>query len=117
MPLPWMDAVHRRLSLGPLPAGPVVEYLARSLSGFYATHGALLWFVSLDVRRYRPWIEFLGWIMLAGGAAVLVLDATAGMPAFWTALEGPAVSLQGLAVTILARRTRRPPQAASPRTS
>ena len=43
LPVAWMDAVHDRgLGLGPLPRGPVVEYMARSLSVLYAGHGALV---------------------------------------------------------------------------
>ena len=41
MPVPWMAATHRWLGLGEMPTGPVVEYLARSLSAFYALVGAL----------------------------------------------------------------------------
>ena len=36
MPLSWMAATHRWLGLGEMPTGPVVEYLARSVSAFYA---------------------------------------------------------------------------------
>ena len=32
MPVSWMAATHRWLGLGEMPAGPVVEYLARSVS-------------------------------------------------------------------------------------
>ena len=41
MPMSWMVATHRWLGLGEMPTGPVVEYLARSLSAFYAIMGAL----------------------------------------------------------------------------
>ena len=41
MPFSWMAATHRWLGLGEMPTGPVVEYLARSLSAFYALFGAL----------------------------------------------------------------------------
>ena len=33
MPWSWMAATHRWLGLGEMPSGPIVEYLARSLSG------------------------------------------------------------------------------------
>ena len=32
MPTAWMDYFHRDLGLGPLPRGPIVEYLTRSIS-------------------------------------------------------------------------------------
>jgi hypothetical protein len=41
VPLSWMDATHRWLGLGEMPTAPVVEYLARSVSAFYAVLGAL----------------------------------------------------------------------------
>jgi len=91
MPLPWMDAVHRGLGMGPLPGGPVVEYLARSLSAFYAFHGGLLWIFAGDVSRYRPAIRFSFGAGLVFGAAVLVVDARAGLPLRWVLAEGPFV--------------------------
>ena len=63
MPSTWMAATHRWLGLGEMPTGPVVEYLARDLSAFYALAGALLLamashkahlpFVSSPVARNR----------------------------------------------------------------
>jgi hypothetical protein len=41
MPFSWMVAAHRWLGLGEMPSCPVVEYLARSVSAFYALFGAL----------------------------------------------------------------------------
>ena len=48
MPFSWMDATHRWLGLGTLPSEPIVAYLARSLSLFYALLGGLLWVASFD---------------------------------------------------------------------
>ena len=42
MPMSWMGSAHRWLGLGDMPTGPVVEYLTRSLSAFYALFGAVL---------------------------------------------------------------------------
>ena len=36
MPYSWMDTIHQALGMGTLPAVPIVGYLARSLSLFYA---------------------------------------------------------------------------------
>lgn len=91
MPLSWMDAVHRWLGMGPLPRGPVVEYLARSLSAFYAFHGGLLWIFAGDVARYRPAIRFCFLVGLFFGAGVLIVDARAGLPWRWILAEGPFV--------------------------
>src|SRR5215468_5372863 len=53
MPVSWMAAAHRWLGLGEMPTGPVVEYLARSLSAFYALVGALCLVLTTDLERYR----------------------------------------------------------------
>jgi len=51
MPVSWMAGTHRWLGLGEMPTGPIVEYLARSLSAFYALVGALL---ADDRASYKP---------------------------------------------------------------
>jgi hypothetical protein len=104
MPLSWMDAVHRWLGMGPLPRGPVVEYLARSLSAFYAFHGALLWIFAGDVRRYRPAIRFSFGAALLFGAGLLVVGARAGLPLHWILGEGPFVMALSLAALVLLSR-------------
>ena len=55
MPLSWMATTHRWLGLGEMPTASVVEYLARSVSAFYALLGALCLVVAADLERYRPW--------------------------------------------------------------
>ncbi len=89
MPLRAMDTVHRALGMGPLPNGPVVEYLARSTSAFYALLGALLWIISLDLPRYRPLVLLIGLAFVALGALLLWTDIKAELPWFWQIAEGP----------------------------
>jgi len=60
MPWSWMAATHRWLGLGEIPTGPIVEYLARSLSAFYALVGALCLVMASDLDRYRPLVRFFG---------------------------------------------------------
>src|SRR5437763_15066753 len=60
MPMSWMAAAHRWLGLGEMPTGPVVEYLARSLSAFYALFGALSLVAASDLERYQTLVRFLG---------------------------------------------------------
>ena len=36
LPYSWMNAIHDYMGLGELPDTPIVSYLARSLSAFYA---------------------------------------------------------------------------------
>ena len=49
MPYSWMNAIHGWLGMGELPADPIVGYLSRSTSAFYALFGGLLWLVSFDL--------------------------------------------------------------------
>lgn len=109
MPLSWMDAAHRALGMGPLPEGPVVEYLARSASALYAFLGVLLWALSLDLARYRPLVRLLGFALIALGFALLGIDRAAGLPAFWQAAEGPANVVLG-GVILWAGRAQREPK-------
>src|SRR5579883_583396 len=87
MPSSWMAATHRWLGLGEMPTGPVVEYLARSLSAFYAVMGALCLVVAADLERYRPLVRFLGMAFALLSLVLLGVDVAAGMPWWWTASE------------------------------
>ena len=91
MPYQWMDATHRALGMGPLPAEPVVGYLARSLSLFYALLGGLLWVLSFDPRRYRVILRYLAGAFIFFGVVILGVDFVEGMPWFWKLAEGPVV--------------------------
>jgi hypothetical protein len=106
MPFEWMKDIHRLLGMGELPEQPIVGYLTRSLSAMYAMHGALILFVSLDVRRYLPVVKCLAVLCILFGAGMLVLDAAVGMPVWWTAVEGPFVVLLGGVVWWLARQVQ-----------
>ncbi len=104
MPFAWMDAIHRQLGMGQLPDAPIVHYLTRSASLLYAYHGALILFVSLDLRRYLPVVKCLAWLGVTFGAAMLAIDLVSGMPAFWTLGEGMfIVALCGAILALAAR--------------
>jgi hypothetical protein len=103
MPLSWMAATHRWLGLGEMPTGPLVEYLARSLSSFYAVMGALCLVVATDVERYRPLVRFLGVVFALMSVVFLGVDLSAGMPWWWTASEGPGGVVFGVLLLVLAR--------------
>lgn len=108
MPTGWMAAVHAWLGLGPFPEAVLTEYLTRSLSLFYASHGTLVLLLSFDVVRNRPLVTWLGWMNVVFGAAMLGLDLAVGLPWHWTAVEGPAVAANGAAILWLnSRSTRR----------
>jgi hypothetical protein len=107
MPVCWMDAAHRLLGMGPLPAGPVVGYLARSTSAFYAMVGGLLILVSFDIARHRRALAYLGAVHVAFGLALLATDIAEGMPLFWTLAEGPANAAIGVGILVLLRGSGR----------
>jgi hypothetical protein len=102
-PVAWMDAIHNRLLGHPLPHGPIVEYMARSLSIMYAIHGAVVFRVSFDVPRFRPLVAFLGGLHAFIGLAVLGTDVSAGLPWWWVVGEGPGIAVGGVLVLVLAK--------------
>ncbi len=91
MPLAWMKEIHRCLGMGELPDGPIIGYLTRSLSLMYAMHGAVLFFVSFDVRRFLPVVKFVAVLTILFGLWMTALDVVVGMPLFWIASEGPVL--------------------------
>ena len=104
VPYSWMDGIHRWLGMGPLPDSPVVGYLARSTSAFYALLGGLFWVLSSDLSRYRPVLIYLGVALTLFGLTLLGVDWVEGMPLFWRLGEGPYVIVLGLAMLLLSRR-------------
>jgi len=108
LPAETMAAVHRDLGLGELQVGPVVGYMARSLSMLYGFHGGLLLLLSFDVRRLAPAIVYVGWMNVVFGAALLAIDLHAGLPAWWVAAEGPWVIVTGALLLVLVRAVGRP---------
>ncbi len=104
MPGGWMDAIHQWLGMGELPGEPVVGYLARSVSAFYALFGGLLWVVSFDLRRHRLVLDYLGVAITLFGLALLGVDIIEGMPLWWVLAEGPFNIAFGILVLVLNRR-------------
>ncbi len=102
MPHDWMNLIHERLGMGELPHIPIVGYLTRSISALYALHGALLLFVSLDVRRYLPIVRFLGVAGVVTGILLFGLDRAVGMPVQWANGEGPFVVAISVVILVLA---------------
>lgn len=102
-----MASLHERLGLGPFPATPLVDYLTRSVSLLYAVRGLFLWLAATDVDRFRPFIYLIGATNVLIGLVLLGIDLHAGLPLWWTWVEGPPIALVGLAVLWLARRDAR----------
>jgi len=107
LPFDWMNATHAFLGLGELPRVPIVEYLARSESCLYSILGVATLILSFDVERYRPLISFWATGHVLGGACLLIIDISAGMPWFWTIAEGPGLIAIGGAVFVLQRAANR----------
>lgn len=93
MPFAWMEAIHRWLGMGELPDAPIVHYLSRSVSLLYAAHGAVVVYVSFDVRRYLPALRILAAILGFCGISMTAIDFWSGMPSYWTVAEGPFLLL------------------------
>jgi cell division protein FtsW (lipid II flippase) len=107
MPVSWMTATHRWLGMGDMPTAPVVEYLARSLSAFYALFGALCLVVASDLERYRPLIRFLGVAFAVMSVVFIGVDLAAGMPWWWAVYEGAVGIVLGALMFFLARPTQK----------
>ncbi len=102
MPMPWMEAAHQWLGLGEMPRGNVVEYLARSLSAFYALFGFLCLVLAMDVGRYLRVVWFMGLSVCVLGIVMVGIDIAAGMPTSWIASEGPTAVAAGALLLYLA---------------
>jgi hypothetical protein len=103
MPMSWMAATHRWLGLGEIPTGPVVEYLARSVSAFYALFGALCLVIATDLERYRPLVRCLGIAVVVMSLVLIGVDLAAGLPWWWSAFEGPSGVVFGALMFFLTR--------------
>jgi len=104
MPYSRMNAIHQWLGMGQLPSGPIVGYLARSTSAFYALLGGLMWIVSWDLRRHRLVLCYLGVAIILFGAALFAVDLLEGMPHYWSFFEGPIDIAFGIVILLLSYR-------------
>ncbi len=107
MPGGWMNAIHQWLGMGELPSEPIVGYLARSASAFYALLGGLLWVVSFDLPRHRLVLDYLGVAITLFGLALLGVDIVQRMPLWWVLVEGPINIGFGILFLVLNRRVAR----------
>jgi len=96
MPYGWMNLIHHNLGLGRLPKDPIVGYLARSASLLYALFFATLWVLSLDLRRYRFVLCFLGAASIPFGLLMIGIDLHEGMPRMWCFSEGSVAIILGI---------------------
>ena len=112
VPMSWMAEVHASLlGLGPMPQAPIIEYMARTLSLLYAVHGAVVFRVSFDLIRFRPFVGFLGALHTAVGLCIIGIDLAAGLPWWWVLGEGPGIAVGGVLVLLLNRMAINEPPA------
>ncbi len=104
MPYSWMNAIHQWLGLGEMPSEPIVGYLARSTSAFYAFFGCLLWCLSFNLNRYQTVIHFLGAASIVFGVILFIIDLREGLPLYWSLIEGPVNIIFGAIIFVLSRR-------------
>ncbi len=97
-PRAWMEAGHAWLGLGEMPRGAVVDFMIRQASFTYGVHGVALWFIAADVDRYRPLVLLTGAGYLLSGPVFALIDVTAGMPWWWTAIDAVGLLLIGVVV-------------------
>ncbi len=109
MPFAWMEAAHGWLGLGELPDAPIVHYLTRSTSLLYAAHGAVVVYVSFNVRRYLPALRFTAVVLGFCGVSMTTIDLWSGLPWFWAGLEGPFLIVAALVLGWLTGRIPSPP--------
>jgi len=103
MPTALMDKFHQRLMQAPLPDGPIVQYLARSVSALYASFGSLTLLLAWDLRRFGPLVTWWGVTAILFALALVWVDTSAPMPAHWTWSECSYTLLTGMLVLILQR--------------
>jgi hypothetical protein len=95
-PYSWMNFIHQYLGMGTLPAEPIVGYLARSTSAFYAMLGGLAILISINLLKYKIILRFLGLTTIIMGCALIAVDWLEGMPYYWKIAEGPLDTLLGV---------------------
>ena len=103
MPTAWMDYLHRGLILEPLPRGPIVEYLTRSVSALYAAFGSLTLLIAWDLKRFGPVVTWWGLMAIVFGCILFWVDTIAPMPEHWKWGEAPFLLLTGAVVLVLQR--------------
>jgi hypothetical protein len=108
LPVEWMAFSHEWLGLGEFPRAPIVDYLARSVAAFYGFHGVLLFLVASDPIRHRAFVSYVAFMSITLGLMLLAIDVHAGMPLWWTMVEGPPVFVIGIIINALNRGLESP---------
>jgi hypothetical protein len=108
MPRNWHAAAHAWLGLGGFPDAPIVEYLARGMSGMCGLYGLLLLWLARDVVTDRRLIAFLLVTLMAMSLAATLSIAGRGMPRWWLYGDVGAIWAFGVVTLLLLRAIGRP---------
>lgn len=101
LPVDWMVSTHRWLGLGEFPRLPIVDYLTRSVAALYGFHGALLMLIATDPLQHRRIVWFVAVMNVTFGLIMVAIDLHAGLPLWWTLVEGPPIVVLGIIIAWL----------------
>ncbi len=104
LPVDLMRTTHQWLGLGTFPVAPITTYLARLTSLLYGVHGSIMFYTGLTIQYHWRMVRLLAWLHIVIGIALLIIDFTAPMPWYWTALEGGPIASVGVLMLILIKR-------------
>jgi len=107
LPVDWVADTHRWLGLGDFPNAPVTDYLVRSVCALYGSFGVLFLLVAGDPLRYQRIVRYIGVMHIIFGVLMIPIDLHAGMPAWWTMIEGPPLVGVGVLTLFLLNRAAR----------
>lgn len=103
-PVELMKRCHEWLGLGEMHIQPISIYLARSTSLLYFVHGVVTVYVGFKVDRLWPMVRVLGFLHILIGLLMIYVDLDAGMPLYWTCVEGAPVAGLGCLIVYLSFR-------------
>jgi hypothetical protein len=104
IPVRWLDAAHRWMGLGPFPAAPIAEYLARSVCALCTFYGGLLLVLARDVERFAPVIRYQALAIMLFSAFGIFAGVRAGVPAIWVIADAIGCWVFLLPIYLLSRK-------------
>lgn len=105
MPRTWIVLAHDEwLDFGQFPEAPIVEYLARALSGFYAMVGGFFLLAAGKPRQYAVPLRYFVVMMMLLAVAMVPIGSLCGMPLWWTLGDAASMVSFGVAVIWLQHR-------------
>ncbi len=110
LPRPAVEKLSWLMGLGQQALDPLMAYLAGNAGYVFVAFGILLWAISNDVVRYRPFVILCGWLYLIGAPAYLSIDLQCPLPWWWVAADTVSCFLIGAGILWACR-----PRVLSPR--